>query len=113
MRAPLWPVHYFGCPIANRLPIAERAVYAERAKIGARVGAVHEKDCPGGICLCINRREDQGTWGLAREDESRKCAKSYTRRTLRSSKSGSGWGLPSGPTAASSARERRTRTPSR
>src|SRR5881409_2307938 len=38
---------------------------------------------------------------------SRKCAKSYTRQTLRSSKSGSGWGLPSGPTAASSARERR------
>src|SRR2546427_4181762 len=41
---------------------------------------------------------------------SRKCAKSYTRQTLRSSKSGSGWGLPSGSTAASSARERRTRT---
>ena len=38
------------------------------AKIGARVGAVHEKARPGGICLCINRREDQGTWGLARED---------------------------------------------
>src|SRR5258708_2366594 len=37
------------------------------AKIGAR-GAVHEKASPGGVCLCINRREDQGTWGLARED---------------------------------------------
>ena len=49
---------------------------------------------------------------------SRKCAKSYTRQTLRLSKSGSGstrnrQGLPSFPAAASSARERRTRTWSR
>ena len=29
---------------------------------------IHEKARPGGICLCINRREDQGTGGLARED---------------------------------------------
>ena len=29
------------------------------AQIGAGVGAVHEKARPGGICLCINRREDQ------------------------------------------------------
>jgi uncharacterized protein YndB with AHSA1/START domain len=35
------------------------------AKIGARVGAVHDKARPGGICLCINRREDQRTWGLS------------------------------------------------
>jgi hypothetical protein len=38
------------------------------AKLGARVGATHEKARPGGICLCNDRREDQETWGLARED---------------------------------------------
>jgi hypothetical protein len=38
------------------------------AKLGARVKAVHEKDRAGGICLCIHRREDQGTWGLARAE---------------------------------------------
>src|SRR5882762_606791 len=34
------------------------------AKLGARVGAVHEKAGPGGICLCINRREinELGDW---------------------------------------------------
>src|SRR5437660_1049808 len=48
------------------------------AKLGARVGAVHEKARPGGICLCINRREDQGTWGLARED-ARESARNRTR----------------------------------
>jgi hypothetical protein len=49
------------------------------AKIGARVGAVREKARPGGICLCIDRREDKGTWGLAREDARQSAAKSYTR----------------------------------
>jgi hypothetical protein len=29
---------------------------------------VHEATRPGGICLGIIRREDQGTWRLARED---------------------------------------------
>ena len=48
------------------------------AKLGARVGAVHEKARPGGICLCIHRREDQGTWGLARED-ARESARNHTR----------------------------------
>src|SRR6266850_2074487 len=34
------------------------------AKLSARVGAVHEKARPGGICLCINRREinELGDW---------------------------------------------------
>ncbi len=34
------------------------------AKLGARVGAAHEKARPGGICLCINRREikELGDW---------------------------------------------------
>src|SRR6202051_1616527 len=49
-----------------------------RAKIGARVGTAHEKARPGGICLCIDRREDQGTWGLARED-ARESARNHTR----------------------------------
>ncbi len=44
----------------RRLQVTLRA-----AKLGARVGAVHERIRPDGICLCINRREDQGTWGLA------------------------------------------------
>ena len=47
------------------------------AKIGVRVGAVHEKARSGEICLCINRREDQGTWGLARED-ARESARNHT-----------------------------------
>jgi hypothetical protein len=52
------------------------------AKVGAGVGVVHEKVRPGGICLCIhrlfvNRREDQGTWGLARED-AREGARHHT-----------------------------------
>jgi len=54
------------------------------------------KRSAGGICLCIHRPEDQGTWGLAREDARRKCGKSYTRQTLRSSKSGSGSSRMSG-----------------
>ena len=57
-----------------RLPLAEVAGYAKAAKLGARVGRVHEKARAGGICLCINRREDQGTWGLAREDAPAKSA---------------------------------------
>src|ERR1700681_1745328 len=48
------------------------------AKLGAKVGGVHEKARPGGTCRCINRREDQGTWGLARED-ARKSARNHTR----------------------------------
>src|SRR5205809_8102665 len=62
----------------KRLPLAEVQVTLSAAKIGARVGGVHEKARPGGICLCINRREDQGTWGLARED-ARESARNHTR----------------------------------
>ena len=62
---------------------------------------------------CADRRADQGTRGLARED-AREGARAHPRRpTRRSSKSGSGWARPSGPTAASSAPERRTRASSR
>src|ERR1700722_16005398 len=48
-------------------------------KLGARVGAVHEKARPGGICLGINRREinELGDW---RGKTSRKCAKLYSSR---------------------------------
>src|SRR6516162_1176953 len=65
----------------KRLPFAEVAGYAEpvrlsaadgpersegaqgnSAKIAARVGAGHEQDRPGGICLSSNRREDQRAW---------------------------------------------------
>src|ERR1700674_101152 len=35
------------------------------AKLGARVGASHEKARPGGICLGINRRADRRTHRLA------------------------------------------------
>ena len=64
------------------------------------------------ICIVIDEKIRNLGTGAGRR--SRKCAKSYTRQTLRSSKSGSGGksrprGLPSGPTAASSAREKRTR----
>src|SRR5438445_13202681 len=48
------------------------------AKLGARVGAVHEKARRGGICLCNHRRQDHGTWGLARED-AREGARNHTR----------------------------------
>ena len=30
-------------------------------------GGVHEKARRGGICFFVHRREDQGTWGLARK----------------------------------------------
>src|SRR5207302_10999179 len=30
----------------------------DAAKLGARVGAIHEEACRGAICLCIARRED-------------------------------------------------------
>src|SRR6266849_1184911 len=50
-------------PALRRLQVTLSA-----AKLGARVGAVHENERPGGICLCIHRPEDQATWGLARED---------------------------------------------
>ena len=66
----LWGLSYF---FWRRLQATLSA-----AKIDARVGAVHEKARPGGICLCINRREDQGTWGLARED-ARESARNHTR----------------------------------
>ena len=57
-----------------------------QAKMGARIGAAH------GICLCIHRPEDQGTWRLAREN-ARESARYHTsRQTLRSWKSGSGQG---------------------
>src|SRR5579864_4050362 len=46
------------------MPSSLIAGYAERSQIGA----VHEKTRPGGICRCIDRRQDRGTWGLARED---------------------------------------------
>src|SRR5258708_2912183 len=48
------------------------------ASAEARFGAKHEKDRPGGICLCNHRCQDQGTWGLARED-ARESARHYTR----------------------------------
>src|SRR5271157_4094745 len=48
------------------------------AKLAARVGAVHEKVRPGGLCLCIHRREDQATWRLARED-ARESPRNHTR----------------------------------
>jgi hypothetical protein len=38
------------------------------AKIAARVGAAREKARSGRICHGIDLRENQGTWGLARED---------------------------------------------
>jgi hypothetical protein len=44
---------------ASRPAVAD---YAERSSLGARVGAVHEKPCPSGISVCINRREDQEAW---------------------------------------------------
>src|ERR1700747_2629013 len=46
--------------------LRELQVTLSAAKISARVGAEHENAC--GICLCITRPQDQGTWGLARED---------------------------------------------
>ena len=69
----LWGLSYF---FWRRLQATPATLSA--AKIGARVGAVHEKARPGGICLCIDRREDQGTWGLARED-ARESARNHTR----------------------------------
>src|SRR5882757_2574340 len=48
--------------ISRKLQVALSA-----AKLGARVGAVHEETYPGGICLCIHRREDQRTWALVIE----------------------------------------------
>src|ERR1700674_155431 len=57
------PSIFPNCYRTRRLPLAESAGYA--AKIGARVGAIHEKARPGGICRCINRREDQETHRLA------------------------------------------------
>ncbi len=49
--------------------------YAAKWRRGQRI---HEKARPSGICFCINRREDQGTWGLARED-ARESAHHHTR----------------------------------
>jgi DoxX-like family len=48
------------------------------AKLRVRVGAIYEKARSGGVCLCINRRKDQGTWGLARED-ARESARDHPR----------------------------------
>src|SRR5207245_11637912 len=69
-----------GLEWATRPPVHLRRlqVRLSAAKVGARVGAVNEKACTGGICLCINRREDQGTWGLARED-ARESARNHAR----------------------------------
>src|SRR5207245_3463485 len=40
------------------------------AKLGARVGTVHEKARPGGICLCIDRR-DRNADGIRRRGPAR------------------------------------------
>jgi hypothetical protein len=54
------------CSIPRRPSACVRLqVTLSAAKLGARVGAEHEKDRPGGIGLSIDRREEQGTWGLA------------------------------------------------
>ena len=47
----------------KRLPQAEVASYCA-AKLGASVGAVNEKACPGGIRFCIidERIEELGDW---------------------------------------------------
>src|SRR5215469_9917619 len=50
------------------VPVASLQGTPSAARLCARVGAVHEEPHPGGICLCINRRENQATWRLARED---------------------------------------------
>ena len=83
------------------------------AKLGARVGAAYEKTRRGGSLPLHESTRRSWNLGTGAGRCWRKCAKSYTRQTLRSSKSGSGWGLPSGLTAASSAPERRTRASSR
>lgn len=61
------PLRY---PVSNqKRPRLRRVkVTLSAAKRGARVGGVRQKARPGEICLRIHRREDQGTWGLARED---------------------------------------------
>src|SRR5437868_5588199 len=38
------------------------------AKIDSRLGSEYGEAHPDGIRLCIDRRQDQGTWRLARED---------------------------------------------
>src|SRR6266403_5618149 len=63
---------------ARRKRLATRVSRMSAAKLAARIGATHEKARRGGICLCVNRREDQGTWGLARED-ARESARNHTR----------------------------------
>src|SRR5258705_2477387 len=72
LRKPMSQKRDMGHPILGRFEMwATRRrlqVTSSAAKLGARVGAIHEKDYPGGICLCIHRREDQRTWRLARED---------------------------------------------
>src|SRR6266704_5477252 len=64
------PAILSGCHIGRKhFQIRRRLqVTLSVAKLGARVGAIYEKDRPGGISICIHRREDQRTWGLARED---------------------------------------------
>src|SRR5215831_7027374 len=67
-----------GCGLPQ--PEAEESLFkfGIQAKIAARLGATtHEKARPGGISLCINRREDQGAWRLARQD-ARESARNHT-----------------------------------
>jgi hypothetical protein len=74
----LWGVSYFfwrrlqatPAMLSNQKGFHSRKlqVTLSAAKLAARFGAVHEKARSDGICLCIHRREDQRTWGLARED---------------------------------------------
>jgi hypothetical protein len=84
------------------------------AELGARVGAVHENARPlveSASALIDEKIGEPGDWrgktlakvrGIIHEAD-----------TERSSKNGSGGGLPAGPAAASSAREKRTSTSSR
>src|SRR4029077_5011027 len=62
----------------GRLLRRERANMGRLIKIVARFGATHEKFRPGGFWLGNPRREDQGTWRLARED-ARESARHHPR----------------------------------
>lgn len=41
-------------PIPATVTLAEAQVTLSAAKLGAKVGGVHERVRPGGICLCIH-----------------------------------------------------------
>src|SRR6516225_6273396 len=65
-----WPPS-FGTVI-TRSACGDAQITLNTAKTSARVGAIH------GIAIGIHRPEDQGTWGLARED-ARESARHHTR----------------------------------